>query len=210
MPVKALSTRCSVEGQVQSSPGGKEAFDKLLNAGCKRAPLLFVLSARQPSKPDWKQMRETYAPNPAWTTVLAERLENLAKQIDATKYTTYVPLLLLREQSVKTIKEMELLSTGLRDLASSPLLTAARKWSSYRQMGQYFPLALFCYYVKVKTGKAHFREVTDILSALSKKTLAEDSVRHRAKRALAKLTMNGRSVGLMEFYTELADSRSDP
>src|SRR4029077_385952 len=47
-----------------------------------------------------------------------------------------------------------------------PILRVARKWSSYRQMGQF---ALFCHDVKSKTGRPHFREIADLLSATSKK-----------------------------------------
>ena len=59
-------------------------------------------------------------------------------------------------------------------------------------MGQLLPLALFCHYVKSKTGRPHFREIADLLSATSKKPLAEDTVRRRANRAVAKLTGRGR------------------
>jgi len=204
MPLAKPLNRRLIEDRVKEHSAAGRALNALVQAGCRREPLLIILAGGIPSLRSWSHFQQSLAPSPKRLRALAKRLEHTSDALEAaTQFTIYLPLLALRANSQNSIREMRSLSSGFRKIASSSLLRMARKRSSYRKMGRIFKIALLCHYVKSRTRRPYFREITDLLSAANQKTLAEDAVRHRARRAVALLTQDGRYPQLLHLLTEV-------
>jgi len=203
-PIKSSSKANLQEKQIRQDPGAARALDTLLKSGCDRETLLFFLRARTPTVRAWTTFQKWIAPAPKDLRGLARRLANVAQELESsTTKTVYLPMIAMREESLTLARQIHHLSGKLNRHAGGIILRVSRRWSSYRQMGKFFPIALVCNYVITQTGKPHHREIADLLSATEAKDMAEDTVRHRAKRAIAKLTFKGRNTRILSALSTL-------
>jgi hypothetical protein len=197
-----LSKRRSIEEDLRKLPGAERALDVLVKAGCDRDLLLFLLRSRASSLQAWAHVQQVLAPDPKHLRGLARKFEAVAEALKiTTERTIFPPLLALRAKSNQTAKELNQLGAVIRQLAASPLLQRARKQSSYRVI-KLLRVALICHHVKRETQKPYFREIADLLS-VTDEPIAEDSVRHRARRAVTKLTLNGQHPQILDILLSI-------
>ena len=206
-PTGGLWKRPSIEEDLRIVPCADKALNVLVKAGCDRDLLLFLLSSRASSLQSWAHTQQVLAPDPKYLRGLARKLEAVAEALKTTtERTIFPPLLALRPKSDQTIRELNQLEAVISHLAASPLLRRARKLTSYRQI-THLRVTLICHYVKRETRRPYLREIADLLSATDAKTIGEDSVRQRARRAVTKLTRTGQYPQILDFFLNFRDRK---
>ncbi|HXN22862.1 MAG TPA: hypothetical protein VOA41_08995 [Candidatus Dormibacteraeota bacterium] len=194
----------SLDERIRQHPAAAKTLEKLVKVGCDRADLLRLLAARAPTVRQWSHLQKGVVTEPAQLRTLARKLEATAQAVESIAVETlFGPVFDLKVNPRKIVEDVRVLASSLRHLASSREVRLVRKAFSYRQMGNRLPIVLLCNYVKFKTGKPRFREIAELLSAASQNSVAEDVVRHRADRAVEKLTLNGKFPQLIDAFLAL-------
>jgi len=187
--------------RLRQHPGAEKTLERLVESGCDRSFLLWLLAAKAPTARQWVRIQEMMVAEPKRLRVLASQLEGTAQALESIVVNTLAAVVFdLHEQSRRVVDEMRAVSIRVRDLASSPLFRVVRGKFSHRQMGGSLTTALLCHYVKFRTGKPRFKEIAELLSAATEQTLEEDALKHRANRSIAKLTFNGRFPEFLDYF----------
>ena len=172
-------------------PGAGREFNALVKAGCDPKLLQFLLGPRRSTdRRRWTNTLRMIADEPKKLKSLARELESTAQLLELTVVKSFTPIFIgLRVDCL--VDEIRILADALKDFSRSPELRELRKEFSYRRMGRTLFLALLCHYVKSTTGRCHYRKLADPWSAANQKTLAEDTLRHRASRITSRRGLNG-------------------
>lgn len=207
MPLAMAKSRHLLEDRLKRSSSAEEALRALVLAGCHRRTLLRLLGGGVPSIRSWTQFNRRLVPAPKQLRAMAEKLERTSNEIATdTEFMVHLSLEQLRRKALVVAREVRYLAMSLRVVADSSVLRMTRSWLSYRNMGKTFQIASLCHYVKTRTKKSHFREIADLLSAVSQRAVAEDALRHQVERATKKLEYDGRFPQMLSAFVDFFEN----
>ncbi|HXJ14126.1 MAG TPA: hypothetical protein VNH19_17760 [Candidatus Limnocylindrales bacterium] len=182
-------------------------MNALTRAGCDREILLSILGGGIPSLRSWGYSHQSWLPRPKYWLALAKRVERASNEIETTaEYVGNLSNEALKSISIRLGRELKLLASAYRMIAGGHALRHSRSISSYRNMGKLIKPALLCHYVKKTTKKPHFREISDLLSAVDLHVMAEDALRHQVERAIPKLNFNKHLPPLLDLILVVLNS----
>jgi hypothetical protein len=185
-------------------PGAERTFNALVKAGCDPKLLQFLLGPRPTDGRRWTNTLRMIAAEPKKLKSLAHELDCTARALELTVGKSFIPILLgLRVDCL--VDEIRILAHALKHFSQSSELRELRKKFSYRQMGKTLSLALLCHYVRSTTGGCHYRKLAELWSAANEKTLAEDTLRHRARRITSSRGLDGNLPKILNDFLSMTN-----